>query len=183
MFTEKELRIIEERSYWEIARNGEIWEKEVLNKYIDPLDKLSVFEIGTCVAAGTIWMSTNLCKHPESIIYSAGIDGETSVYKIAKKRCQPYDNIKLFNAFGIKVLKELGLSHDLIYVDGSHSYLSVRTDGKNSLSYLKESGIIIFDDYELAWPEVVRAVDDLISEYNLYSKQIGPAQILVKKCK
>jgi len=36
---------------------------------------------------------------------------------------------------------------DIIYIDGSHYYIDVQNDFKNSLNCLNDGGIIIFDDF------------------------------------
>lgn len=56
---------------------------------------------------------------------------------------------------------------DFLYVDGWHSYEAVIEDGRTWLPHLSPGGIAVFDDF-VAYPEVARAVDDLIAEASLY---------------
>ena len=69
-------------------------------------------------------------------------------------------------AFLIKVL----LFIDVIFIDGGHSYETVKEDFYNYVKFLKPSGIIFFDDYT---PEpgfgIKQLVDELIdaAEYNI----------------
>lgn len=60
-------------------------------------------------------------------------------------------------------------SGDVFMVDAVHSYNAVMTDVNNALSFLEtklQKKLFIFDDYG-AFPEVRRAVDDLISSKTL----------------
>ena len=44
----------------------------------------------------------------------------------------------------------------MIYIDGSHKYEDVLNDARNGYDHLKNSGIIIFDDFNK--PEVQKAI-------------------------
>lgn len=50
---------------------------------------------------------------------------------------------------------------DLVLVDGGHDYACVHADTANALRLLRSGGVVIWDDYVPAWPDVVRAVDEL----------------------
>lgn len=64
-------------------------------------------------------------------------------------------------------------SLDLIYVDAEHTYDPVKADGETGLRKLRSGGIMIFNDYTLfdqymGVPYgVVRAVNELVHEYDL----------------
>lgn len=50
---------------------------------------------------------------------------------------------------------------DLVLVDGGHDYESVRADTENAVALLAEGGLVVWDDYSMDWPGVVKAVDEL----------------------
>ena len=86
-----------------------------------------------------------------------------------------------FAHLGDRVTLKRGLSHvrlvelpfhafDLIYVDAGHDYENVKRDGVLSISKLKPSGTIIFNDYVMYDPfinseyGVVQAVNEIVDE-------------------
>jgi predicted O-methyltransferase YrrM len=71
--------------------------------------------------------------------------------------------------------------YDMIYIDGTHKYLASLNDAKFSLKYLKEDGIIVFDDYNDSWPGVIQAVNEFVNIYKLESEFISNTQLLVKR--
>ena len=80
-------------------------------------------------------------------------------------------NIHLFEGFSKDVLPEigkLGVKFDLIWIDGGHSYDTVKSDFLQSLELLNDNGIIFFDDYtsdpRLPGIGVKRFIDELIIE-------------------
>jgi predicted O-methyltransferase YrrM len=170
---------IEEESYFLRACNPVIWQENVLHKYIDPETSITIFEIGTCIGSSAIWMSENLCLHPESIIHTAGV-ARAEVSDYATELLSNYNNINYYNNYGSEVIKQLDQNYDLIYIDGHHSFESVLEDARCAIQYLKPEGIIIFDDYEDAWEGVVRAVDTFVAECDLTLETLSKTQVLVK---
>lgn len=59
-------------------------------------------------------------------------------------------------------------SVDFVMIDGSHDYDSVREDILHWLPKVKRGGIIAGDDYSDSWPGVKRAVDELVSGFQLH---------------
>lgn len=79
-----------------------------------------------------------------------------------------------------KDIESLGIKFDLIWIDGGHSYNTVRDDFFMYKSLLKEDGVIFFDDYttEFSYPPgnkiplgVKPFIDDLI-KFNQYDIEI-----------
>jgi predicted O-methyltransferase YrrM len=55
-----------------------------------------------------------------------------------------------------------------MFIDGDHSYDGMRRDWANYGPLLDAGGYVVFDNYQdQSWPEVTRAVDDLIAEGTL----------------
>jgi hypothetical protein len=61
-----------------------------------------------------------------------------------------------------KKYKEKSL--DFVFIDGSHKYEDVVKDIKAWMPKLKKGGILSGHDYSSAWPEVVKAVNDVLGE-------------------
>jgi predicted O-methyltransferase YrrM len=93
------------------------------------------------------------------------------------------NNVYLFQGLSINVLPEIkktGVKFDLIWIDGGHSYNTVKIDFENSIEMLIDGGVIFFDDYttEPSYPPnnpiplgVKPYIDDLIKE-NKYDIEI-----------
>lgn len=63
-------------------------------------------------------------------------------------------------------------SVDWVHLDARHDYLSVKADIQAWLPKLKQGGWLSGDDYdEIKWPEVVRAVGDLLPGATAWSTQ------------
>lgn len=84
-------------------------------------------------------------------------------YKLAEKRLNQRKkkyrkkfNYKLVRGNTLQTLTES--TFDFVYIDGGHSYNTVKSD----YSKVKNSKIIVFDDYQL--PEVARAIDEIVAE-------------------
>lgn len=50
---------------------------------------------------------------------------------------------------------------DLVLVDAGHEYDCASADSRNALKLLAPGGMVVWDDYQVGWPGVVRAVDEL----------------------
>jgi FkbM family methyltransferase len=56
--------------------------------------------------------------------------------------------------------------HDVLIIDGDHSYAGVKADFVNYLPAVKRGGYIIFDDYDAPdWPDVKTFVDTSVHEH------------------
>lgn len=68
---------------------------------------------------------------------------------------------------------------DLVLIDGGHTYEIVRSDSANALKMLAPGGVIIWDDYSPAWPDVVRAVDDFSAASRLNPVHIASTGLAI----
>ena len=68
---------------------------------------------------------------------------------------------------------------DFLFIDGDHSYDGVQKDIKNWLSFLKSQSYVIFHDYSVRFPEVVRAINDW--DGNGFEKIGSDAEMFVAK--
>ncbi len=67
---------------------------------------------------------------------------------------------------GLRIIKELRLRPELIYIDASHDYNDVKQDLSVAWECVAENGVIFGDDYQ-AWVGVTRAVDEFCAGHNL----------------
>ena len=57
-----------------------------------------------------------------------------------------------------------GELHDVLIIDGDHSYSGVEADFINYMSAIKQGGFIIFDDYGSSdWPDIKKFVDEVVT--------------------
>jgi len=87
--------------------------------------------------------------------------------------CGYGDVIQLIIADSLAASRLFGdASIDWVHLDARHDYASVKADIKAWLPKVKPGGWLSGDDYdELKWPEVVRAVDDLLPGAKAWSNQ------------
>lgn len=71
---------------------------------------------------------------------------------------------------------------DFIYHDAGHSYDEVYSDLNHWFPKLKDTGICILDDYmHHQFPGLVTAVDQFVSENNLYTEMVTERNILLRR--
>ena len=91
-----------------------------------------------------------------------------SVTKLLKKY---KDNVNLIKGDSNKILKEISVENfDYVFLDGGHKYETVMNDLKNLTKVIKNSGVILCDDYDLTYaPGVKKAIDEyvLLNNFNL----------------
>ena len=68
-----------------------------------------------------------------------------------------------------KILKTINMSKvDYIFLDGGHSYETVKNDLDSSKEVIKNNGTILCDDYNLHYaPGVTKAIDEFVETNNL----------------
>lgn len=130
--------------------------EKIFNEHLSHLKDqpdLTYLEIGVFEGRSLIWMLENILTHKSS--RAIGVDlfiGPT--YEITKKNLRAtglMSKTTLLKGYSDEILKGLPKSTklDLIYIDGSHLAKDVILDGFLSFQFLKEGGILIFDDYKL----------------------------------
>ena len=139
------------------SSNIPIW-KNTINKEFNKNSNLKYLEIGTFEGKSAIY----ICENFENIEVTCvdPFDKYETIESLVKKQ----DMKKIYDTFqsNIKVFKNR-ITHykissneffkksnelfDIIYIDGSHYYIDVENDFKNSLNCLNKGGIIIFDDF------------------------------------
>ena len=104
------------------------------------------------------------------------LNSKKSVSKLLKKF---NNNISLYEGYSDKILNSIDISYiDMVFLDGGHSYETVKKDIKILITKLKKNKIIICDDYDQKDYGVKRAVDEFKSEYKIEMVNERIAKIL-----
>jgi polyphosphate kinase len=58
---------------------------------------------------------------------------------------------------------------DFIFVDGCHTYEYVKNDSERAFKMRSKRGIIVWHDYSSWWPEVMKYLNELSREKNIFA--------------
>ena len=93
------------------------------------------------------------------------LNSKKAVSRLLKKFS---NNISLYEGYSDKILNSIDISYiDMVFLDGGHSYETVKKDLKILITKLKKNKIIICDDYDLKNYGIKRAVDEFRLEYKI----------------
>lgn len=83
------------------------------------------------------------------------------------------DKIKIIKGYSAEVAKSFKGTIDMLYIDGDHSYKSVKTDYESWYPFLKKGGIIAFHDHmHPRYPGIVKFVGETASKENEFIAQV-----------
>jgi predicted O-methyltransferase YrrM len=132
-------------------------ERVLLELITRSLEPEAIFEFGTYTGTTTkllaeAWPAATVrtidLPGGGDVIGSAFRDGPANIVSyradIADFDFRPYEN-----------------SVDLIYIDASHVYEDVVRDSELAFSLLRSDGVVVWDDYHAAQPDVVRALNEV----------------------
>jgi len=93
-----------------------------------------------------------------------------SVQRLLKKFSK---NIRIIKGFSHDVLKNIDIdSFDYVFLDGGHKYETVKSDLEFLTSVIKNSGVVLCDDYDLTYASgVKKAIDEYVNK-NKFSLKI-----------
>jgi predicted O-methyltransferase YrrM len=136
--------------------------------------KLKIAEIGVfqgrCTAMWNVILTNkNIPYEYHAIDHfegSAEHDKNIDYYSLAKENLAPIlDKINLIKNDSYSQSKEYEDEYfDIVYIDASHDYHSVKKDIDAWYPKVKKNGIIAGDDYHPGWEGVMRAVNDEFPE-------------------
>ena len=91
-----------------------------------------------------------------------------SVKKLLKKFEK---NVEILIGDSKKILPKIDLTEvDYVFIDGGHSYETVKSDLNNCKIVIENKGIVLCDDYDLSYaPSVKEAIDEFVfkEQYNV----------------
>ena len=97
-----------------------------------------------------------------NIILKKNLFSIDSIYSFLKKF---KNNVELYKGFSETELPKIDMSKiDMVFLDGGHSYETVRSDLSLILKGIKKNKIIICDDYDQVDYGVKKAVDELLNK-------------------
>ena len=97
-----------------------------------------------------------------NIILKKNLFSIDSIYSFLKKF---KNNVQLYKGFSETELPKIDMSKiDMVFLDGGHSYETVRSDLSLILKGIKKNKIIICDDYDQVDYGVKKAVDELLNK-------------------
>jgi predicted O-methyltransferase YrrM len=149
---------------------------ELIKLIIDEINQpfLNIAEIGVYKGRGTAIWNVELINNNVDYDYiaidhftgSTEHDNTIDYYNITLENLKPIiDRIKVIRNNSLNESKNYNDEHfDVVYIDASHDYQSVKEDILNWLPKVKKGGIICGDDYISGWPEVVQAVNELFND-------------------
>ena len=155
----------------------------LINKILDTLNlnTLNFAEIGVYKGRSTALFNVELINRNIEYNYyaidhfqgSTEHDNTIDYYSIALENLNPIiHKINLIKNDSISECQNYPNDYfDIVYIDASHDYESVKKDVLHWLPKVKNGGIICGDDYTLSWPGVVRAVDELFENIDVHSNQ------------
>jgi len=96
-----------------------------------------------------------------NIIFKENLNSLKSVKKLLKK----FDNnVTLYKGLSDEILPKINMSEiDFVFLDGGHSYETVKNDLFLILKNIKKNKVIICDDYDQKNYGVKKAVDEIIN--------------------
>lgn len=123
---------------------------------------ISALQVGAYTGDATVWLFENIIKHNEK---SSLVDVDTwggsdepahkdmdwksveDVYDVKTKGYLESGQLCKVKSTSDEFFNANDASYDFIYVDGDHTAASVLKDGVNAVKYIKNGGILAFDDY------------------------------------
>ena len=93
------------------------------------------------------------------------------------------NNVHLIKGNSNKILKKIDMSKiDFIFLDGGHTYETVKNDLRYSFPVLENNGTILCDDYDLLYaPGVKKAIDEFVTNNNVKSEVIFNRFVKIEK--
>ena len=116
-------------------------------------ENLRYLEIGVFEGRSALWMLENVLTHPTAKLTAVDIffDDLEERFRENLKKSGSQGKVNILKGTSQERLRQLPQdSFDIIYIDGSHHAKHVFLDAALSWDLLKDGGLLIFDDYELA---------------------------------
>ena len=108
----------------------------------------------------------------KTIYYKYIIRLDPYSYKSVLKLLKKFEkNINIIIGDSNRILKEIPREFDYVFLDGGHSYETVKIDLEHLTQVIEKGGIILCDDYDLSYASgVKRAIDEYVLKKKLNLK-------------
>jgi len=126
----------------------------------------------------------NFSNPLKSLVYNFLLREKLNSLKSVSKFLKKFkNNIKLIKGNSLEILPNIDLKiFDMIFVDGGHSYETVKSELAYILKNIKNNCLVVCDDYTLLeTPGVKKAIDEAIIEYSYSLKVVGNKFACLKK--
>jgi len=142
-----------------------------LNEYIRRNKCKRIMEIGVADGGNARSMVSVATRNfpPEEVEYYGfdlfARDGDSRIKQVRQKLKDTGCKLQLFRGDSVKTLPEVVKTlpkMDLIFIDGGHSYPTVRSDWENSKSFMHSDTAVFFHNYDFSGPK--RVVDNISQE-------------------
>src|SRR4029077_6676495 len=100
-------------------------------------------------------------------IFKSNLADEIKLGKVVPIRADSGEAVGILS----RMLSGRGLS-DMVFIDAEHSYEAVATDMVNYNPLLRSGGILSGHDYSVAFPGVMKAVEELVPNWKIGSGSI-----------
>lgn len=170
-----------------------VHEGKFLRELVNLSEATTVVEIGAWIGVSTLCLSQELKERKHGMLYSIDphvgsvlhrnrkVPDTESLLRENLKRFEVEEYVTVIKMTSLEALErwpvELGLSIDMLFIDGEHHFKSVRSDFFGWSPWVKEKGIVAFHDYPvLSGPR--RTIDEIVKPSGLY-EELGHIQRLV----
>jgi hypothetical protein len=86
------------------------------------------------------------------------------VFNLLSKDAADVFALPMTSTSAARVLRHLGVTANLVYIDGGHEESEIRADLGSYYALLAPEGVLFGDDYHSRWPGVQQAVDAFAAE-------------------
>lgn len=174
----------------------QFWNQEIIKNtaFIDRNSLMNVLEVGVFEGLSSNYIVKELLAHNGTLVcvdpldpnYELDNDNELfqGQYERFMENTEPNkDRIKLMRESSLTALPMLRDEFfEFIYIDGDHTYNSVKADGTNAFRLLKVGGFLLFDDYTWGTAQPVKkAVDEFLIENPNHKLLLKLNQVLIQK--
>jgi len=118
----------------------------------------------------------NFSNPLKSLVYNFLLKEKLNSLKSVSNFLKKFENnVKLIKGNSLEVLPKIDLKiFDMIFVDGGHSYETVKSELSHILKNVKNNCLVVCDDYTLLeTPGVKKAIDEAIIDYSYTLKVVG----------
>jgi predicted O-methyltransferase YrrM len=94
-------------------------------------------------------------------------------FSVCQNNVSDLNNIRMFampSLEAAEVLKDVRF--DMVFIDGLHDYQNAKADIIAWRSLLKDGGILCGHDYNINWPGVIKAVNELITSFKVAGESL-----------